>query len=168
MSSSSARQLSDNLRTGVSIVHWLIEGAHSSVLTFSSPVTDLLSDGDAIYIEPSSIRVDGQDLAALSCDAAAGFTVFPRIQERHPLTKPRDQECHLLTKSRDLRAQESTKAMTDTEKFYAMTLTGMGQFQELGGKLRSSCDIRYLRCAFFWGQDLDHTGFATVKPVSIV
>ena len=53
------------------------------MLTFSSPVTDLLSDGDvpwlwmstfcpesprslgeAIYIEPSSIRVDGQDLAA--------------------------------------------------------------------------------------------------------
>eukprot|EP00439_Symbiodinium_sp_Y106_P081227 s598_g20.t1 len=79
-------QLSDNLRTGVSIVHWLIEGPQSSVLTFSSPVTGLLRDGDAIYIEPNSILVDGRGLAA----------------------------------------------MTDTEKFHAMALTGMGQFQDDG------------------------------------
>ncbi|OLQ03995.1 Gamma-enolase [Symbiodinium microadriaticum] len=79
-------QLSDNLRTGVHIVHWLIEGPHSSVLTFSSPVTGLLRDGDAIYIEPNSLLVDGRGLAA----------------------------------------------MTDTERFHAMALTGMGQFQDDG------------------------------------
>ncbi|CAJ1405442.1 unnamed protein product [Effrenium voratum] len=57
-------QLADNLRSGVNLAGIQVESASSSILTFTAPVD--LQNGDAIYIEPNCIRVNGQPLASMS------------------------------------------------------------------------------------------------------
>eukprot|EP00434_Breviolum_minutum_P008475 symbB.v1.2.007478.t1/scaffold410.1/size210127/5 len=58
--------VANNLDSGVHLASILIESESSSILTFMAPVAELLQDGDAIFLEPSSILIDNKPLSSMT------------------------------------------------------------------------------------------------------
>ncbi|CAK9023906.1 Uncharacterized protein SCF082_LOCUS16391 [Durusdinium trenchii] len=61
-------RVANNLLSGAELLEVHVESDSSSILTFSAPIGHLLQDGDAIYLEPESILIDGRGLNSMSED----------------------------------------------------------------------------------------------------
>eukprot|EP00913_Durusdinium_trenchii_P025336 g23786.t1 len=61
-------RVANNLLSGAELLEVHVESDSSSILTFSAPIGHLLQDGDAIYLEPESILIDGRGLISMSED----------------------------------------------------------------------------------------------------